>query len=149
MNVYDESEEKKEVVEREIDNDMDEVIINEIYRGGIESVKCRMDLTHNSCKGNFKNIIGINTNLHAPTLIVGSLNINGLNKHKLTNITNMMRAQSIDVVCLQDTRVSVKSMQYLKTIACEQLGVGSVAISFLKDTAGNQVGGQLFLIQNT
>ena len=105
------------------------------------------------CGPNHVALAGYTTPL-TPNLRVGSLNTNGLNQPKLTELLWYMRLEQLDVFFLLDTRTTQRAGKFLGRQARSFLGPGSVAlVSPARPAQGGGppsrqalVGGQLMLI---
>ena len=84
-------------------------------------------------------------------LVIATLNIAGLTVHKLTILLRYMVAFHVDILCLQDVRLTIEQAKFFKKRILSELGPGSlVKASILSphtDTEelrySNRIGGQL------
>jgi len=84
-------------------------------------------------------------------LVTATLNIAGLTAHKLTILLRYMVAYHVDILCLQDVRLTIEQAKFFKRKIINELGPGSIAkasiLSPHPDSEelrySNRIGGQL------
>ena len=88
-------------------------------------------------------------------MVLVTLNIAQLTAHKLTILLHYMTAYNVDILCLQDVRLTIAQAKFLKKRALAHMGTGSIAKASIlaphPDSESlrhnNRVGGQLILVQ--
>ena len=59
-------------------------------------------------------------------LVIATLNIAGLSAHKLTILLRYMVAFHVDILCLQDVRLTIEQAKFFKRKINTELGAGSL-----------------------
>ena len=59
-------------------------------------------------------------------LVIATLNIAGLTAHKLTILLRYMVAFHVDILCLQDVRLTIEQAKFFKKRMITELGPGSL-----------------------
>ena len=88
-------------------------------------------------------------------IVLVTLNIAQLTAHKLTILLHYMTAYNVDILCLQDVRLTIAQAKFLKKRALAHMGIGSIAKASIlaphPDSENlrhnNRVGGQFILVQ--